>query len=118
MITIYGHSILTEIVPCDQTKLVVNPALPQVFNFCTVWAKYSGGVCYFASTEEGALWMGTVDNAGKIASIGYRRVTSPLGAALAYNRSGRLVLVAYDLHEYRTGSDDDTVADANPEDLM
>jgi hypothetical protein len=92
------------IAPRDRARLVVDPAAPQVFNFCTVWGKYSGGACYFSSTEEGALWMGTVDASGKLSTIGYMRVTSPLGAALAYNGNGRLVLAAYDLHEFRTGA--------------
>jgi hypothetical protein len=99
----------------DRARLVVAPNAPQVFNFCTIWGRFSGGSCFFSSTEEGALWMGKVGAAGTIDLIGYRRVTSPLGAALAYNRNGRLVLVAYDLHEYTTGADDGDVADVNPE---
>jgi hypothetical protein len=92
-----------QIMKRDSARLVVNPDAPQIFNFCTIWGEYAAGPCFFASTEEGALWMGAIDASGKLAPIGYRRTTSPLGAALAYNRTGRLVLVAYDLHEYRTG---------------
>lgn len=104
-----------EVRPCDRARLVANPSAPQVFNFCTIWGKHAAGPAFFASTEEGALWMGTVDPAGKLKPIGYKRTTSPLGAALAYNRRGRLVLVAYDLHEYSTNVDEGVVDGSNPE---
>jgi hypothetical protein len=85
----------------DKTNLRVDPAAPQVFNFCTIWAEYDQGPCFLSSTEEGALWMGTVSG-GKLDVIGYRQVTSPLGSALGWAEGGRLALVANDLYEFLT----------------
>jgi len=45
--------------------------------------------------------MGTVANS-QLSVIGYQEVTSPLGSALAYNASGRLVLVSFNLYEFTT----------------
>lgn len=85
----------------DKANLIVDGQRPQAFNFSTIWGAYSGGPCWFASTEEGALWMGTAGATLDI--IGYREVTSPLGSALGWNDTpGRLVMVAYDLYEFTT----------------
>jgi hypothetical protein len=103
----------------SSTNLKVNPTAPQVFNFDVIWGVYSGGVCWFSSTEEGALWMGTISN-NNLSVIGYQTVTTPLGSALAFMVGGYLVLVSYNLYEFTTGS---TVAvgsnrsSANPERL-
>jgi WD40 repeat protein len=86
----------------DQANLKVNPTAPQVFNFCVTWAGSSNGPCWLSSTEEGALWMGTVDG-GSLQIWGYDQVTSPLGSALDYQWGGRLALVSYDLYEFDTG---------------
>jgi hypothetical protein len=87
----------------DSTNLKVNPDAPQVFNFDVIWALYSKGICFFSSTEEGALWMGTISD-GKLSLIGYQTVTTPLGSALAFMVGGHLVLVSYNLYEFTTGS--------------
>lgn len=100
----------------DSVDLKVNPSAPQVFNFCTVWGLYQGGVCFFASTEEGALWMGTVDGS-KVSLIGYQEVTSPLGSALAFHVNGRLVMVSYNLYEFITTTTTTAAADDHPERL-
>lgn len=85
----------------DKANLIVDSRRPQAFNFSTIWGASSRGPCWFASTEEGALWMGTADAALDV--IGYQEVTSPLGSALGWNDSpGRLVMVAYDLYEFTT----------------
>ncbi|GGZ15265.1 hypothetical protein [Streptomyces nitrosporeus] len=85
----------------DKANLIADSQRPQVFNFNTVWGEYSGGPCWFASTEEGALWMGTAD--AQLNVIGYQEVTSPLGSALGWNDGpGRLAMVAYDLYEFNT----------------
>src|SRR5262249_24463405 len=76
----------------DSVNLRVNPSAPQVFNFPTVWGLYEGGVCFYSSTEDGALWMGTV-NGQNLSIIGYQEVTSPLGSALAFHVHGKLVMV-------------------------
>ena len=101
----------------DRTNLKVNPGAPQVFNFDVIWAKYSGGDCFFSSTEEGALWMGTINAAKKFSLLGYQTVTTPLGSALAYMIGGDLVLVSYNLYEFTTGSSVALSSDADPERL-
>lgn len=89
----------------SSVNLRVNPNAPQVFNFSTIWASSSSGPCFFSSTEEGALWMGTVNSSsGAILVYGYQTVTSPLGSALAYRSGGDLVLASYDLYEFTTGA--------------
>ena len=85
----------------DSVNLRVNRHAPQVFNFCTIWAIYDQGRCFFSSTEEGALWMGTIQG-GAIALLGHQTVTPALESALGWNRAGRLALVGYDLHEFQT----------------
>src|SRR4051812_12757395 len=87
--------------PRDHINLKVDPRAPQAFNFYTTWAQSSSGPCWFCSTQEGALWMGTASGQS-IETIGYQRATNPLGAALAY-RAGRLVLAGHDLYEFKTG---------------
>jgi WD40 repeat protein len=72
----------------DHVNLRVAPTAAQVFNF--------------SSTEEGALWMGSVSG-GKLDVAGYDQVTSPLGSALGYQAGGQLALVSHDLYEYATG---------------
>jgi hypothetical protein len=84
----------------DRKNLIIDNGRPQVFNFDIVWGRYSGGRCWFASTEEGALWMGTA-SADSLTPIGYQQVTAPLGSALAY-QGGDLVMVAYDLYQFST----------------
>jgi hypothetical protein len=87
----------------DKANLKIDAARPQAFCFDTAFGAYSGGPCWFASTEEGALWMGTADS--QLHLLGYQEVTSPLGAALAYNSGpGRLAFVAYDLYQFTTGA--------------
>jgi hypothetical protein len=88
------------------TDLRIDPDAAQVFNFAVIWAEDSVGRCFFASTQEGALWMGRVTD-NRIGVIGYQRVTAPLGAALAYSRDGNLAFVAYDLFEFKTGASTD-----------
>jgi hypothetical protein len=84
----------------DETRLVVNPSAPQVFNFDVIWAQGTSRTQYFAcSTEEGALWLGTISPQGQISTLGYQAVTSSLGAALCC-QAGQLALTAYDLYEF------------------
>lgn len=99
----------------DSTNLKVNPNAPQVFNFDVIWALYSGGICFFSSTEEGALWMGTIDPASnKLSLTGYQTVTTPLGSALAFMIGGNLILVSYNLYEFTTGPIVQPSDDADP----
>ncbi|QXJ23634.1 WD40 repeat domain-containing protein [Actinomadura graeca] len=82
------------------TNLLVDDRRPQAFAFSVVWAAYPQGPCWFVSTEEGALWMGTPD----LKVLGYQQVTAPLGSALGWTTNpGRLALVSHDLYEFTTG---------------
>jgi len=84
----------------DSTNLRVNPSAPQVFNFCAIWGRSHGQPCFFSSTEEGALWMGTVaDRCLNV--LGYEIVYGNLGSALAFNINGNLVVVNYNLYEFK-----------------
>jgi hypothetical protein len=104
----------------DSTNLRVNPAAPQVFNFCTIWAFFNQQVGFLASTEEGALWMGTVTNTS-LNVLGYEPVFgalgSSLGSALAWNVNGELAVVNYNLYEFKTQSGQALLPDQNPERL-
>jgi len=101
----------------DNANLRVNPSAPQVFNFCTIWGVFNSQVGFFASTEEGALWVGTVDNQG-LSVIGYQNVFGSLGSALAFNFTGNLVVINYNLYEFTTSpSFARETADQNPERL-
>jgi hypothetical protein len=97
----------------DSTNLKADSQAPQVFNFCTVWALDDSGLCFFSSTEEGALWMGRTQDQ-KLHVIGYESVTTALGAALGWT-SGQLALVNYNLYEFQTMSTKPaTTAAGNP----
>jgi WD40 repeat protein len=86
----------------DSTNLRVNPSAPQVFNFCTVWATFGNRVGFFSSTEEGALWVGTIDASQHLSVIGYQTIFGSLGSALAFNTNGQLVAINYNLYEFTT----------------
>jgi hypothetical protein len=72
----------------DSKDLRVNPSAPQVFNFCTIWGIFQDRVGFFASTEEGALWVGSVESNQRLSVIGYQNVFGSLGSALAFNSNG------------------------------
>ncbi|MGI8664539.1 MAG: hypothetical protein ACR2N4_00650 [Jatrophihabitans sp.] len=84
----------------DKRNLVIDTSLPQVFNFDVVWGRNAGAPCWFASTEEGTLWMGDL-NGNSLNPIGYEQLTGPLGSALDY-QDGKLVMVAYDIYQFST----------------
>ena len=88
----------------DRVNLIIDPAEVQSFNFETVWGSYSGGPCWFAGTEEGALWMGTATTA--IDVIGYQPLNDgAIGAALDYTDGpGRLAAVIHNLQQFTTGA--------------
>jgi hypothetical protein len=99
----------------DSVDLKVNPKRPQAFNSSVVWGQFEGGACWFSSTEEGALWMGTVAGNNRLSLIGYHEVTSPLGSALAYNAAGRLVVVSFNLYEFTTLTTPAASTDGDPQ---
>lgn len=99
----------------DSKNLRVNASAPQVFNFCSIWGRSDGQPCFFASTEEGALWMGTVGLNRGLNVLGYEIVYGNLGSAMAYNVNGTLVVINYNLYEFRTESMPALPAHAQPE---
>ena len=101
----------------DSTNLRVNPAAPQVFNFCTIWGWSNSQVCFFSSTEEGALWMGTITPNQTLSVFGYETVYGNLGSALAFNGNGDLAVVNYNLYEFSTNINQLTEPGQHPERL-
>jgi hypothetical protein len=88
----------------DSMNLIIDPAEIQSFNFDSKWGQYSGGPCWFAGTEEGALWMGTADT--ELHLIGYQELDDgAIGAALDYTSGpGRLAAVIHNLNQFTTGA--------------
>ncbi len=101
----------------DSTNLQVNPSAPQVFNFCTIWGFFNNQVGFFSSTEEGALWVGTVSANQKLNVIGYQTVFGALGSAMAFNINGNLAVINYNLFEFTTTNKKLSSRDPNPERL-
>ena len=101
----------------DGTNLRVNPEAPQVFNFCTIWGWSNNQPCFFASTEEGALWMGRITPSQRLSVLGYETVYGNLGSALAFNANGELVVVNYNLYEFSTQIKPSIEPSQNPERL-
>lgn len=88
----------------DSMNLIIDTQRPQSFNFDVTWGQYSGGPCWFAGTEEGALWMGTADT--KLNLIGQQSLADgAIGAALAFTQApGRLVASIHSINQFSTGS--------------
>jgi hypothetical protein len=84
----------------DRRRLVADADRPQVFNFAVVWAQLPPPSIWLASTEEGALWAGTV-RGRRIDVAGHSLLRPALGSALACNANGHMVVAGYDLHEYQ-----------------
>lgn len=101
----------------DSTMLRVDPCAPQVFNFCVIWGMCAQGLCFYSFTQEGALWMGSVDGS-TLSLMGYQEVTSDLGAAIAYCCAGRLAAVAYSLYEFTAFDDPKETKEGNPQRLI
>lgn len=91
-----------QLAPRDAVMLKIDPYIEQAFTFATVWAEDAEGRCFFASTQEGALWMGRPTPDARLSIIGFQRVTSPIGAAMAWASNGNLAFVAHDLYEFNT----------------
>jgi hypothetical protein len=88
----------------DSMNLIIDTSRVQAFNFDTIWGQYSGGDCWFAGTEEGALWMGTADTGLHL--IGQQDLfDGAIGAALDYTSGpGRLAAVIHNLDQFTTGA--------------
>lgn len=93
-----------KIVYQDSMNLLVDQNRIQSFNFDVVWGEYSGGLCWFAGTEEGILWMGSANT--KLDLVGSEALSeSSIGAALAFtNKPGRLATAIHNIDQFSTGS--------------
>ena len=98
----------------DSASLQVNSSLAQVFNFDVIWGYYSDGICWFSATEEGILWMGTLQG-NSLSIIANQQVTAQLGAALGMSVNGAFVVAAYNLYEFDTTPGDRLLVDQHPE---
>ncbi|MDR2360689.1 MAG: hypothetical protein LBD85_05360 [Oscillospiraceae bacterium] len=86
--------------PSDKVYLKINESAPQVFNFDVIFASQSDkDAFFFSSTEEGALWGGTVDKTGAITTIGYEIISGELGSTLCICKN-QLAVTSYDLQEF------------------
>ena len=85
----------------DSKYLVIDRQLKQVFNFCVVWAANNQDMLFFSSTQEGALWSGSIEN-NKIMIKNHvvPSETNTLGAAMAFNYNSDLAYVAYNVYEF------------------
>jgi WD40 repeat protein len=101
----------------DSTNLRVNPSAPQVFNFCTAWGIFNNQVGFFSSTEESALWVGTVSPSQRLSVLGYQTVFGSLGSALAFNGNGHLVVINYNLYEFAAQQNQQLDPSQHPERL-
>lgn len=95
----------------QSVNLIVDASRPQVFNFDVSWGIADSEIVFFSATEEGVLWMGTLQPGMRISVTGYEPVAvADLGAALA-SGVGYLAYVAYDIASF------DTTAAGLPSDL-
>ena len=79
----------------DSVNLKVDPARNQVFNFCIDQAVVGEKQYFFSATQEGAVWIGFVQE-DRLVLIGKQDVSTRIGAALAYEPASRLLAEAGD----------------------
>lgn len=86
----------------DSKNLMVDRSAPQVFNFDVTWGWYFDGPCFFSATEEGELWMGTIEGNRTLSILGHQKVAvADLGACLA-SGIGSVIYAAYNLSAFDT----------------
>lgn len=86
----------------DSANLAKDTTLPQVFNFSVQVVPYNGTVFFLASTQEGLLWMGRIEN-NKIVPGTKVEIGCPGsgGAATAFQKDSRVLsVVARDIYLY------------------
>ncbi len=81
--------------PLDSTNLEVEASIAKVFKLCVDHTVVNNSQYFFAATQEGVVWVGTVDG-GRIKVLGKQNVSTRFGAALAYEPGSRLLAVAGD----------------------
>ena len=79
----------------DAVNFKVDEAREQVFNFCIDQAVVGEKQYFFAATQEGVVWIGTVE-ADSLKPLGKKEVSTNYGAALAFENDSHLLAVAGD----------------------
>lgn len=79
----------------DSVNLKVKESLDQVFNFCVEQVLIGNKQYFFSATQEGVIWIGSVEN-DRFVLIGKQEVSTRIGAALAYEPFSGLLAVAGD----------------------
>jgi len=88
----------------DSVNLQYDRSLTQVFDFDVQLASTTNGIYFFASTQEGLLWWGTIQ-ADKLAYINHSKVDCDGGAAIAIEPLiDRLAVAAFDVGIYEFSS--------------
>jgi hypothetical protein len=89
-----------RIIPIDSVNLIEDKKLAQVFDFNIQIVPNKDKLLFVASTQEGLLWVGKVDN-GKIKIISNTKVSSYGAAAISYQTElSTLSVVAHDIRLY------------------
>jgi WD40 repeat protein len=84
----------------DSLNLVKDTSLPQVFNFSVQLAALADNIYFFASTQEGLLWMGNILK-DKLVTITNAKIAGDGGATIAFQpRSWMLSVAAFDIGLY------------------
>ena len=81
------------LLPLHSVNLLKEARLPQAFNFSVQLADVDGRLSFFASTEEGLLWTGTIVN-DTLVPHANTKVACEWGAALAFQPSRKLLAAA------------------------
>jgi hypothetical protein len=88
----------------DSVNLQYDQSLTQVFDFDVQLTSTTKGIYFFASTQEGLLWWGTIQ-ADKLAYINHSKVDCEGGAAIAIEPLiDRLAVAAFDVGIYEFSS--------------
>lgn len=88
---------ITAILPFERPQMLIIAGLSQLSIASGMLDGYQTFVC---STQEGALWMGMIQEES-IDVFGYTEIQSDLGAAFALSSERKLVVAAHNLYEYR-----------------
>lgn len=90
-----------HIIPLDSINLEKQTSRPQVYNFSVELIRLADSLYFLASTEEGLIWIGTVDaNHLKVSSDA--EVAPPTGgAAIDIRDDGEVAAAAFDVELLR-----------------
>ncbi|MBK4722411.1 hypothetical protein JJL56_26510 [Azospirillum sp. YIM DDC1] len=84
-------------------NLVRDTTRPQVFNFDGDLFQTNGIVRFAASTEEGLLWLGSIQNNALVVE-GVGKIADSGGASLDLNAEGIIAAAAHDVHLFSTAA--------------